>query len=734
MSGSTFATTYLLTAVDTYGDTLTATLTTTSGLTSSTITGATGAFNGTSITGVTLPSVDANAVIEDNILYPTEAAKKTTVGKKSYGPYQSYVDHSGLFVDLSNGYGVNLYATGSGQYSMFTVDSYGNVGPVATVTTLNLTPVISAGQTASLTAAATFTGVDNFGTLVLSAPLTGPVNMEGNGAQSVVDFTSTSGTATLTNFGASDGIILGSAVLPTLPAGDSIALNYSGSVLTVGEVNATGTTVSSAKVTVSGVAGTSLSSASFIALQGTAGENIELVSGLSGQTFTFTGAQNNSFENPANFTGGIAPGDSLVAGETVTIATGTASVSGSGLVDNGTINVGTSFVDTGSVTGSGTLNVNSGANATLTGNTTLGSITDAGTLVLGGNDAASITLASGAQATIAANFSDSKAISGAGTLTVNSGVTATLAGGSSVASILDNGTLDLAGSLGGTINMSGNNAGSVADFTGTDVTNHVLNTTITNFGTGDSIIVGPANFSLSGTNDKLTESYSNGTLVVTDATDGASVTIDVSLASGDSANWLTLNESTGTLTLTLCFYPGTRLATADGEIEVEALRAGDVVMTVDGAKQVRWIGQSHVHTRFADPLRSLPICIKAGALGDGLPRRDLRLSPDHAVFIDGILVQAAALVNGESIVRDYDVPEQFTYYHVELASHELLLAEGVPAESFVDNVDRMHFHNWEEREAPAEAIEEMAYPRAKSARQVPMAIRRRLSGISAQVA
>jgi len=72
------------------------------------------------------------------------------------------------------------------------------------------------------------------------------------------------------------------------------------------------------------------------------------------------------------------------------------------------------------------------------------------------------------------------------------------------------------------------------------------------------------------------------------------------------------------------------------------------------------------------------------------------------------------------------VPEQFTYYHVELDSHELLLAEGVEAESFVDNVDRMHFHNWDERTAPETAIAEMDLPRAKSARQVPMAIRHRL--------
>jgi hypothetical protein len=73
------------------------------------------------------------------------------------------------------------------------------------------------------------------------------------------------------------------------------------------------------------------------------------------------------------------------------------------------------------------------------------------------------------------------------------------------------------------------------------------------------------------------------------------------------------------------------------------------------------------------------------------------------------------------------VPAQFTYYHVELESHELLLAEGVQAESFVDNIDRMNFHNWDERTAPVQAIAELPYPRAKSARQLPLAVREKLA-------
>jgi hypothetical protein len=146
----------------------------------------------------------------------------------------------------------------------------------------------------------------------------------------------------------------------------------------------------------------------------------------------------------------------------------------------------------------------------------------------------------------------------------------------------------------------------------------------------------------------------------------------------------------------------------------------------DEMKPVRWLGRSDVSMRFADHLRALPIRIKAGALGEHMPERDLLVSPCHAIFIGGILIQAGALVNGTTIFRERQVPEKFSYYHVELATHELLIAEGTPTESFVDNVDRMNFSNWAEREgiSDPEPIEEMSYPRAKSHRQVPMKIRR----------
>lgn len=181
-----------------------------------------------------------------------------------------------------------------------------------------------------------------------------------------------------------------------------------------------------------------------------------------------------------------------------------------------------------------------------------------------------------------------------------------------------------------------------------------------------------------------------------------------------------------------CFCAGTLIRTPDGEVAVETLKMGDRVLTLEGqAVAVRWIGLRHIARRFGDPMRVLPVRIQAGALGENSPVRDLRVSPDHAMFLGGVLVQAGALVNGGNITRERNMPEIFTYFHVEVAEHCLIWAEGAATETFVDNVDRMGFDNWAEFEAlygHEAPIAELPYPRAKSARQVPLALRRFLAG------
>jgi hypothetical protein len=152
-------------------------------------------------------------------------------------------------------------------------------------------------------------------------------------------------------------------------------------------------------------------------------------------------------------------------------------------------------------------------------------------------------------------------------------------------------------------------------------------------------------------------------------------------------------QNGGTITTAPCFATGTRIATARGEVAVQDLRVGDLVVTTHGGaalQPVVWIGHSRVNV--ARQRAMAPILIKAGALAEGVPHRDLRVSPEHAMFLDGRLVPARLLVNGTGIVQEVWCPE-VTYWHVELPAHGLLVAEGAVSESYFDDGNRQHFDN-----------------------------------------
>jgi hypothetical protein len=179
-----------------------------------------------------------------------------------------------------------------------------------------------------------------------------------------------------------------------------------------------------------------------------------------------------------------------------------------------------------------------------------------------------------------------------------------------------------------------------------------------------------------------------------------------------------------------CFCAGTRIATRNGLTKVEDLSAGERIFLADGREtEVLWLGRQVVDTSVTNPREINPIRITKGALGGGLPERDLRLSPDHALAIDGYLINAGALVNGSTIYQEHDVTEDFTYYHIETDAHELILAEGVAAETFIDYTTRDTFEN--AHEAPDRMIEEMPLPRISSARLVPEHIMRKLTPVMA---
>ena len=143
-----------------------------------------------------------------------------------------------------------------------------------------------------------------------------------------------------------------------------------------------------------------------------------------------------------------------------------------------------------------------------------------------------------------------------------------------------------------------------------------------------------------------------------------------------------------------CYCAGTLILTDRGEVAVEELAIGDRVITASGtAEPVRWIGRRSYAGRFlAGRKHLLPVLIRAGALGSGLPRRDLRVSPCHAMLLDGVLVPASCLVNGAAVVQQ-QACDRVDYIHVELAEHHAILAEGAASETFLDDGSRGLFHN-----------------------------------------
>ncbi len=141
-----------------------------------------------------------------------------------------------------------------------------------------------------------------------------------------------------------------------------------------------------------------------------------------------------------------------------------------------------------------------------------------------------------------------------------------------------------------------------------------------------------------------------------------------------------------------CYCVGTLILTQEGEVPVELLSIGDRVVTLSGeAEPIRWIGRRSYSVRFLRPAQR-PIIFRKGSLGEGIPKRDLRVSPGHAMLVGGLLVPAAALTNGSTIVRDRDC-RRVDYLHVELAEHRVIWAEGAPSETFVDDDNRMMFQN-----------------------------------------
>jgi hypothetical protein len=133
-----------------------------------------------------------------------------------------------------------------------------------------------------------------------------------------------------------------------------------------------------------------------------------------------------------------------------------------------------------------------------------------------------------------------------------------------------------------------------------------------------------------------------------------------------------------------CFLAGTRIKTTKGDVRIEELRIGDGVSTVSGeAKRIKFIGVREL-SREPSQAWTGPVKISRFAIDGKVPHSDLYVSPWHAIYLDSILIPVKYLVNGVTIVADAK-PEalSLTYFHIELDTHEAILAEGLAVESFL---------------------------------------------------
>ncbi len=142
-----------------------------------------------------------------------------------------------------------------------------------------------------------------------------------------------------------------------------------------------------------------------------------------------------------------------------------------------------------------------------------------------------------------------------------------------------------------------------------------------------------------------------------------------------------------------CFARGTHIASPRGAIPVETLSIGDAVLLASGdTAAITWFGFREVDCRcHPEPRNVWPVRIRRGAFGNAGPQRDLLLSPDHAVFCDGVLIPVKYLINGRSIRQVRRT--RIDYFHIELPRHDILLAEGLAVESYLDTGTRRHFAN-----------------------------------------
>jgi autotransporter passenger strand-loop-strand repeat protein len=559
------------------------------------------------------------------------------------------------FTLVSNGGQLVISGTASA-----TLVSKGGTEAVASGGTTDGATVSSGGfELISAGASATSTSVANGGVqLVFSGGVTDAVSVGGGGLQSV------NGSATDTHVGSGGAqLVFRGVVSNTVISSGGAEFLFSGGASDQTDLEAGGLLVSLPST-----------SFSFVSSGGTVVSTGVVVFQASGATVLGSTASNLNLDN-----GTIAyvlPGGTTIS---AAISGGGESVYSGGAADATVVgNGGHDSVYSGGaatgtvVTGSGSENVAYGGHAI---GTTLGS---AGFQVVSyGGSGFDTEVGAGGSATVLQGGTELYTTVDGGYLIVSNG-------GITVSAVLYNGGTEVDDGDG---TISGTDVGAGGDmifvYSGTVASGLVV------------AVGGTVDLAYLGYTDSGFSSINNGTLTVTEGSKSFT-----QLLTGDySGTYVHLRSDgdTGTVAVfetTPCYCRGTAILTEAGEVAVETLQIGDKVVTLSGAKRpIRWIGRRAYAGRFAAGNRDiLPVLIRAGALDKNVPKRDLFVSPLHAMYLDQVLIPAALLVNGHSIVQ-VETVDRVDYFHIELETHDVILAEGAAAETFIDDDSRMMFHN-----------------------------------------
>ena len=404
---------------------------------------------------------------------------------------------------------------------------------------------------------------------------------------------------------------------------------------------------------VSGGAGTVINAGS---IAGTTADAIQFAAGHTNLLVTDPGASFSGTVDGGNTIGAAFVSTLELASGTVA---GTLSGVGSKYIDfvQTTIDTGASWALTGANTlASGTTLTNNGTltflNASLSG---AGGIVNNGGIVL---DPSSVTIAS---------------LTGVGTTTIEAGSTLDVTGA------VSSGETIVLGAVGGILQID------PTQFSGQ----------IDGFATDGTI-------SLNGVSNVTGAQFVNGNTLEIDLATGGP--LDLTLDPSVNYTAVPLFETSNSVTA-LCFLHDTLIRTPRGEVHVQKLQIGDTVTTWTGAERpITWIGMGRILIQRGKRCDATPVLIRKGAIADNVPFRDLRVTKGHSLYLDGVLIPAEFLVNHRSIHWD-DHAQVVEFYHIELETHDVLIANGAAAESYRDDGNRNLFQNanpaWESVPVPS---------------------------------